>query len=65
MNWDRIKGSFKQLRGRAKQTWGKMLNDDATYASGRRDQLEGKVQEGYGQGKDKIEKTVDKITDSL
>jgi uncharacterized protein YjbJ (UPF0337 family) len=48
MDWDRVQGSWKQLTGRVKEKWGKLTDDDLTAINGRRDQLEGKIQERYG-----------------
>ena len=28
MNWDRIEGNWKQLKGKAKEQWGKLTDDD-------------------------------------
>ncbi len=63
MNWDQVKGNWKQLKGRAKAKWGKVTNDDSTIIAGQRDQLTGKFQEGYGAGKEKAEKAVNKVND--
>ena len=52
MDWDRVQGSWKQLTGRVKEKWGKLTDDDLTAINGRRDQLEGKIQERYGIAKD-------------
>ena len=49
MDWDRVQGSWKQLTGRVKEKWGKLTDDDLTAINGRRDQLEGKIQERYGE----------------
>ena len=38
---------------------GKLTDDDLTAINGRRDQLEGKIQERYGYAKDKARKEVD------
>ncbi len=65
MNWDRIKGNWNQMKGRAKQKWGKVTDDDTTIFTGQRNQLAGKLQEGYGVGKEKVEKAVDKLTDAI
>lgn len=59
MDWNRVEGNWKQLKGRAKQQWGKLTDDDLTAASGRRDELAGKVQERYGIAKDAARKQVD------
>lgn len=59
MDWNRVEGNWKQLKGRAKQQWGKLTDDDLTYAAGRRDQLAGKIQERYGIARDAAQKQVD------
>lgn len=59
MNWDRIEGNWKQLKGKAKVQWGKLTDDDFDVIAGKRDQLVGKVQESYGISKDEAEKQVD------
>ena len=48
MNWDQIQGKWKQLRGSAKQQWGKLTDDDLDYMAGSRDKLVGRLQERYG-----------------
>ena len=37
MNWDRIEGNWKQLRGKVQQHWGKLTDDDLTTIEGRRE----------------------------
>ena len=59
MDWNRVEGNWKQLKGRAKQQWGKLTDDDLTAAKGRRDELAGKVQERYGIEKDAARRQVD------
>jgi len=56
MNWDRIKGNWKQATGRAKEQRGKLTDDDLDVVAGRRDQLAGKIQERYGVAKDQAER---------
>lgn len=53
MDWDRIQGNWKQFVGRVKEHWGKLSNDDLAAINGRRDRLEGRIQERYGYAKDK------------
>ena len=60
MNWDRIEGNWKQVRGKVQQQWGKLTEDDLTRIEGRRVELVGKIQERYGIGRDEAEKQVDK-----
>ena len=59
MDWNRVEGNWKQLRGRAKQQWGKLTDDDLATAAGRRDELAGKIQERYGIAMDAARKQVD------
>ena len=48
MNWDQIKGNWKQFAGKAKEKWGRLTDDDWKIVEGKRDQLVGKIQERYG-----------------
>ncbi len=58
MNKDEISGNWKQLKGKAKEQWGKLTDDDMTVIEGKRDQLVGEIQERYGYAKDQAEKEV-------
>ena len=61
MNWDQIKGNWKQVTGEAKSRWGKLTDDDLTEIEGERDKLVGKVQERYGIVKEEAERQVDEM----
>jgi uncharacterized protein YjbJ (UPF0337 family) len=54
MNWDRIEGNWKEIQGQAKQQWGKLTNDDLAIINGRREELEGTLQNRYGYAKDAV-----------
>ena len=58
MNKDEIGGNWKQFKGKAKEKWGKLTDDDMTVIEGKRDQLVGKIQERYGYAKEQAEKEV-------
>ena len=58
MNWDRVEGNWKQFKGKVKQKWGKLTDDQLDVISGNRDELVGKIQESYGIAKDEAEKEV-------
>jgi uncharacterized protein YjbJ (UPF0337 family) len=58
MNWDQITGNWTQLKGRVREKWGKLTNDDVDVIAGRRDQLLGKLQERYGIARDAAENQV-------
>jgi uncharacterized protein YjbJ (UPF0337 family) len=65
MDWDRIGGNWKQFSGSVKEKWGKLTDDDLTAINGRRDQLEGRIQERYGYAKDQVRRDIDDWLKSL
>ena len=65
MNWDVLKGNWKQLTGKVKQKWGKLTDDDLTAIGGKRDELVGRLQKHYGYAKDEAERELDDFTRSL
>ena len=65
MNWDQIEGKWKQLKGSAKQQWGKLTDDDLNVIGGQKDKLVGTIQERYGIQKDQAQREVDEWNTSL
>lgn len=59
MNWDIIKGNWKQLQGSVKAKWADLTDDEITEMAGERDKMVGKLQEKYGYAKDQAETEVD------
>lgn len=59
MDWNRVEGNWKEFKGKAKEQWGKLTDDDLAAIEGRRDQLEGRIQQRYGYAKDQVRKDVD------
>jgi uncharacterized protein YjbJ (UPF0337 family) len=59
MDWNRIEGNWKQVKGKVKEKWGQLTDDNITQVNGNRDQLEGKLQQRYGLAKDMMRKDVD------
>ena len=57
--WEQFKGSWSQTKGAVKEQWGKLTDDDLDQISGRREQLEGKIQERYGVAKDRAKSEID------
>ena len=55
MNTDVLQGNWKQLRGRVKEMWGKITDDDLDRIDGKTDRLLGVLQERYGYARDKAE----------
>ena len=58
MNWDRIEGQWKQFKGKVKEQWGELTDDEFDQIAGKRDQLVGRIQQHYGIARDEADKQV-------
>jgi uncharacterized protein YjbJ (UPF0337 family) len=56
MDWNRVEGNWKEVKGKVKEKWAKLTDDDLTAIDGKRDQLEGRLQKRYGYAKDQARK---------
>jgi uncharacterized protein YjbJ (UPF0337 family) len=61
MNRDWLEGNWKQFKGRVRERWGRLTDDDLDVIAGRRDQLVGRIQELYGTSKTEIERDLDDL----
>jgi uncharacterized protein YjbJ (UPF0337 family) len=57
MQWNRVEGNWKQVKGKVKEKWGNLPDDDLAAINGQRDQLEAKSTSGMGLPRTKSEKT--------
>ena len=51
MDWNWVEGNWKEMKGKVKEQWGKLTDDDLDVIAGKQDQLEGRLQERYGYAK--------------
>jgi uncharacterized protein YjbJ (UPF0337 family) len=58
MNEDRLEGNWKQFKGKVKEQWGRLTDDDLDVIAGRRDQLAGKIQERHGVAREEAERQI-------
>lgn len=65
MNWDRIEGNWKEYKGKVRERWGKLTDDDLNVIKGKRDQLVGKLQQVYSIARDKAEDQVKEFEQRL
>jgi uncharacterized protein YjbJ (UPF0337 family) len=56
MNNDRVTGTWHQLKGKVKEQWGKLTDDDLRQLEGHAEQLAGRLQERYGLARDEAER---------
>ncbi|MFV9507603.1 MAG: CsbD family protein [Oscillochloridaceae bacterium umkhey_bin13] len=61
LNWDIIKGQWKEFKGEARQQWGKLTDDDWDQIAGERDKLYGRLQQHYGWTREQAEKEADRF----
>jgi uncharacterized protein YjbJ (UPF0337 family) len=59
MNADILAGKWKQLKGRVKEQWADLTDDDVANAEGNYDKLVGRVQERYGYARERAKAEVD------
>ena len=58
MNWDKIEGGWKQFKGKLREQWGRLTEDDVAVIEGKRDKLVGKIQDRYGITRDEADREV-------
>ena len=58
INKDILQGKWKQARGKVKQQWGRLTDDELDQISGYYDELAGLIQERYGYSREKAEQEV-------
>lgn len=59
MNWDHIEGNWTEFKGKVRERWGKLTDDDLDVIAGKRDQLIGRLQQRYGSARDALEREVE------
>ncbi len=65
MDKNSLTGDWNILKGKVKEKWGKLTDDDLKEIDGKKDQLLGKLQKSYGLAKEKAEKDLDEWEKTL
>ncbi len=52
-------GRWDQLKGKAKQTWGELTDDDVDVAEGNYDEMVGRIKERTGKAEEDIRRSLD------
>jgi uncharacterized protein YjbJ (UPF0337 family) len=61
MDRDVIEGKWTEIKGRLRESYGDLTEDDIQKARGDREQMEGMLQQKYGKTKDEARQEVDRI----
>jgi uncharacterized protein YjbJ (UPF0337 family) len=51
-----IKGNWNKMKGKLKQKYGSLTDDDLKYTEGQEDELVGRIQEKTGKSRDEVVK---------
>ena len=58
MNTLEIKGDWNITKGKLKQKWAKLTDDDLQFAEGKQDELLGRIQKRTGETREAVEKAI-------
>ncbi|CAN5484964.1 CsbD family protein [soil metagenome] len=61
MDSNRIKGNWNEIKGKLKQKYADLTDDDLTYAEGKEDELYGRLQQKLGKTKDEVKSEINKL----
>jgi len=61
MNKLEMKGSWNQLKGKLKQQYGSLTDDDLVFAEGKEDELLGRLQKKLGKNKDEVRQMIENL----
>lgn len=61
MNKLKMKGSWNEVKGRLKQKYADLTDDDLMFAEGKEEELFGRLQKRLGKSKDEIKEEIEKI----
>ena len=65
MHWDQIKGHWKEWRGKAKEKWGELTDDDFATIRGQRDRMVSLLQEKCGYEKGPAERALNEFVNGF
>jgi len=56
-----IKGNWNEVKGKLKQKYGQLTDDDLTFAQGKEDELLGRLQQRLGKDKEELRRTIEQM----
>ena len=59
MNKLQIKGNWNEIKGKLKQKYGELTDDDLTFAEGKEDELLGRLQQRLGKSKEEVRRAIE------
>lgn len=59
VNKTTLKGNWNLVKGKLKEAYGQLTDDDLIYEEGQEDELYGRIQQRIGKGKDEVKRMID------
>lgn len=56
-----LKGSWNEVKGKLKQKYGRLSDDDLTFAEGKTDELLGRLQQKLGKSKEDLRREIEEL----
>jgi uncharacterized protein YjbJ (UPF0337 family) len=56
-----LKGSWNEIKGKLKQKYGQLTDDDLAFAEGKEDELLGRLQKRLGKTKDELRAEIEEM----
>jgi uncharacterized protein YjbJ (UPF0337 family) len=56
-----FKGSWNEIKGKLKQSYGSLTDDDLVFAEGKDDELLGRLQKKLGKTKDEVRRMIERL----
>ena len=57
----KIKGAWNEMKGKLKQKYGQLTDDDLAFSEGKDDELYGRLQQKLGKTKEQIRKEIEEL----
>ena len=57
----KVKGSWNEMKGKLKQKYGNLTDDDLTFAEGKEDELYGRLQQKLGKTKEEVRRVIEDL----
>ncbi len=56
-----FKGSWNEVKGKVKQKYGQLTDDDLAFAEGKDDELLGRLQKKLGKSKEELQREIESV----
>jgi len=64
MNTTTLKGDWNVTKGKLKQKWAQLTDDDLTFAEGKADEVVGRIQKRTGETREAVQKAIDEANEA-